>query len=182
MFMNSKNLHALQKTLVTMLFAGLFALSCSAVSWAAEVRIGFVDIQKAIAGTQAFKKKFATFKQSFKKENSVIAAKEERIRKELEKLNKQSFALSPDVKRKKEEKFRKDKLDFERYVQDKNAEFATKEKAITRKILGQMVDVIKKIGKEKNFTMIVESKTALYLTEAIDLTNQVIKSYDRAYK
>ncbi|GIS84758.1 MAG: hypothetical protein CM1200mP16_10580 [Nitrospina sp.] len=69
-------------------------------------------------------------------------------------LNKQSFVLEPELKKKKEDKFRKEKVAFERYVQDQNEEFSKSEKEITQKILVKMMKVIKKIGREKKYTMI----------------------------
>ncbi len=100
----------------------------------------------------------------------------------LEDLNKQSFVLDPKKKKQREEKFRQEKVDFERYVQDKNAEFARKEKELTERVLKQMIEVIRQIGKEKNFTMIVEEKVVLYHDSGHDLTNLAIKQYDRIHK
>ena len=37
------------------------------------------------------------------------------------------------MKKKKEDEFRKEKIEFERYVQDQNADFGKKEKEMTQK-------------------------------------------------
>ncbi|NIQ00899.1 MAG: OmpH family outer membrane protein, partial [Nitrospinaceae bacterium] len=129
-----------------------------------------------------FKRLFAAFKNDYKQQKNIIAAKELRIKKMLEDLNKQSFVLDPKKKKQREEKFRQEKVDFERYVQDKNAEFARKEKELTERVLKQMIEVIRQIGKEKNFTMIVEEKVVLYHDSGHDLTNLAIKQYDRIHK
>ena len=100
----------------------------------------------------------------------------------LEELNKQSFVLDPELKRKKEDQLRKEKIAFERYVQDQNAEFSKKEKEMTQKILRKMMDVIKKIGKEKSYTMILEQKVVLYHDKGNDLTKIATRTYDRTNK
>ena len=100
----------------------------------------------------------------------------------LGELNKQSFVLDPELKRNKEEQLRKEKIAFERYVQDQNTEFGKIEKEMTQKILRKMMDVIKKIGKEKNYTMILEQKVVLYHDKGNDLTKIAIRTYDRANK
>jgi outer membrane protein len=165
------------------LFVGsLLILPISRPASAAGAKIGFVDLQKAVSGTKEWKRNFNSFKSSFKKEKDVIAAKEEKMKKMLENLNKQSFVLDPDLKKKKEEKFRKEKVAFERYVQDKNAEFATKEKEMTGKLLERMITVIKDMGKEKKYTMVIESKALLYHDSSQNLTKEAIKAYDRKYK
>tara|TARA_B100000029_G_C17519131_1_gene939149 strand:+ start:893 stop:1354 length:462 start_codon:yes stop_codon:yes gene_type:complete len=151
-------------------------------SLAAESRIGFVDIQKAVLGTKEWKKNFEIFKKNFAKEKKKIKIRENRIKKMLADLNKQSMVLDPELKKKKEDKFRKEKVAFERYVQDQNEEFSKNEKEITQKILIKMMKVIKKLGKEKKYTMILEEKVVLYHDLGNDLTALATKTYDRSNK
>ena len=151
-------------------------------AFAADSRIGFLNIQKAVSGTKDWKSKFNKFKADFTKEKKRIKIREKKIKVMLENLNKQSYVLDPELKKKKEDAFRKEKIEFERYVQDQNAEFGKKEKEMTQKILIKMVDVVKKIGKEKRYTMIVEEKFALYHDNSIDVTAIATRAYDKANK
>ncbi len=147
--------------------------------YAKDVRIGVIDIQAAVTGTKEWKKEFASFKTKFQKEKLSIAAKEKNLKKLIEDLNKKSMVLSPELKNKKEEALIKKKKNFERYVQDKNEEFAKKEKVITGKILKKMVGIIKKLGESKKFTMILEKKVGLYFDQSVDLTTLAIQTYDK---
>ena len=151
-------------------------------SFAADSRVGFVDVQKAVLNTKEWKKQFEIFKKDFGKEKKKIKARENRIKKMLQDLNKQSFVLNPELKKKKEDQFRKEKIAFERYVQDQNAEFGNNEKAMTQKILQRMMKIIRKIGKEKKYTMILEQKAVLYHDKGNDLTALATKTYDRSRK
>jgi len=164
--------------LIGLVFFGPLAIS----SFAAESRIGFVNIQKAVLGTKEWKKNFEIFKKNFAKEKKKIKVRENRIKKMLADLNKQSMVLDPELKKKKEDKFRKEKVAFERYVQDQNAEFSKSEKEITQKILLKMMKVIQKLGKEKKYTMILEEKVVLYHDRGNDLTALATKVYDRSNK
>ncbi len=146
---------------------------------AKDVRVGVIDIQAAVTGTNEWKKEFASFKTKFQKEKLSIAAKEKNLKKLIEDLNKKSMVLSPELKNKKEEALIKKKKNFERYVQDKNEEFAKKEKTITNKILKKMVGIIKKLGESKKFTMILEKKVGLYFDQSVDLTTLATKTYDK---
>ena len=168
--------------------AGL--LSITLLAWllsfnvvaAEESKIGFIDVQKAISSTKEWKKSFAAFKAKFQKQKGVISQKETKIKKVLEDLNKQSFILDPKLKKKKEDEFRKQKVAFERYVEDQNNDFAKQEKEMTRKFLLQMIEVLQKLGKDLKYTMILEKKSVLYHDKGRDLTDQAIKAYDRKYK
>lgn len=164
--------------LIGLVFFGPLAIS----SFAADSRIGFVDIQKAVLGTKEWKKNFEIFKKDFAKEKKKIKARENRIKKMQEDLTKQSFVLDPELKKKKEDRFRKEKIAFERYLQDQNNEFGKNEKEITQKILLKMMKIIKKIGKEKKYTMILEEKVVLYHDRVNDLTTLATKTYDRNNK
>ena len=171
------------KTVGLLLIVGLFVCGPLAViSFAADSRIGFVDIQKAVSGTKEWKASFNKVKLDFTKEKKKIKAREGKIKKLLGELNKQSFVLNPELKKKKEDRLRKEKVDFERYVQDQNAEFGKKEKEMTQKILRKMMEVIKKIGKEKKYTMILEQKVVLYHDRGNDLTKLATLTYDRVNK
>ena len=171
------------KVFFLLFLAGLFVFVLfPAPSFAAENRVGFVDIQKAVINTKEWKREFEGFKKNFAKEKKKIKAREIRIKKMLEDLNKQSFVLDPELKKKKEDKFRKEKVAFERYVQDQNAEFTKSEKEITQKILLKMMKIIKKIGKDKKYTMILEQKVVLYHDQGNDLTALATKTYDRKNK
>lgn len=149
---------------------------------AADLKIGFINMQEAVSGTKEFKEALNKFKADFEEEKKRIALKEKRVQKLLEEINKQSFVLDPKLKQKKEERFIQEKKDLERYVQDRNDEFARKEQEITNRILKKMLDVIKKIGKQKNLTMILEEKTVFYSDASADLTKLATDTYNRMNK
>ena len=148
-------------------------------SEAKDVRIGVIDIQKAVSGTKEWKKEFRSFKAKFEKEKKSIVAKEGQLKKKIQDFGKQSMVLSPALKKKKENELMKQKKEFERYVQDKNEDFAKQEKEITSKILKKMVLIIKKLGKSKNFTMVLEKKVSIYYDESLDLTSLATRTYDK---
>ena len=156
-----------------------FMFAQATPGYAKDVRVGVIDIQAAVTGTNEWKKEFASFKTKFQKEKLSIVAKEKNLKKMIEDLNKKSMVLSPELKKKKEEVLIKKKKDFERYVQDKNEEFAKSEKAITSIILKKMVKIVKDLGESKKFTMILERKNGLYFDESVDLTALAIRTYNK---
>lgn len=167
----------------SVLLTGLFFFGpMTTTSLAVEKKVGFVDIQKAVISTKEWKRSFENFKKDFAKEKKKIKSREARIKRMLADLNKQSFVLDPELKKKKEDKFRKEKVAFERYVQDQNEEFGKSEKEMTQKILLKMMKVIQKIGKDKKYTMILEQKVVLYHDKGNDLTSLATKTYDRSNK
>ncbi|QPJ63939.1 MAG: OmpH family outer membrane protein [Candidatus Nitrohelix vancouverensis] len=160
----------------------VFALSLFAAPAIADDRIGFIDLQKALSDTKEWKEKSAKFKVEFEREQKMISAREASIAKMLEDINKQSMVMDPELKKKKEEEFRAQSRDFQRYVKDKSDEFSNKEKEMTAELVKKMVDVIQRLGKEKKFTMIVEKKGMLYTDPGKELTPHATRAYDKIYK
>ncbi len=163
-----------------LVFLIFFCLTSSA--FAASGRIGFINLQKAVANTKEWKKQLSGFKQQFKQAQTLIAAREKKIKSMYEEITKQSFVLDPALKKSKEERFRKEKVEFERFVQDKNEEFGRKEKEITEKIIAKMIKVVRKIGAEKKISLIMDEKTLIYSDSGLDITDIAVKTYDRIYK
>ena len=166
----------------TMMFCFLttfFLFTQITPSYAKDVRVGVIDIQAAVSGTKEWKREFASFKTKFEKEKLSIATKEKQLKKIIKDLNKKSSVLNSESKKKKEEELLRRKKNFERYVQDKQEEFAKNEKAITTKILKKMIKVVKKLGESRKFTMILDKKVGLYFDQSVDVTALATRAYDK---
>ena len=175
---NLKGFYVLKLGVLIVMGALIFAAVDAA---AADVKIGFVNIQKAITETKEFKKSQIKFRMEIKKEKGIIEARKKRVEEMLKELNKQSFVLNPELKKKKEESFLKEKKSFERYVQDRDEEFNRKEKIALDKISKKMLEVLKQLGKQKKLTMVIEKKRVFYSDSALDLTSLATKTYNRLY-
>lgn len=158
------------------------AWNLSPVLAAEKVRFGFIDFQKAVSSTKEFKREIAAFQKDFQKEQTIIAKKEKRIKKIFDDLSKQSFVLDPNLKQEKEDRFRKQQKDFERYIQDRKEEFARKEKQMLDEIINKMKRIVRKIGKERKIGLIMDQSTVLYYAAESDLTDLAVRTYDRNHK
>lgn len=116
------------------------------------------------------------------KEQATISQQEAELKKRLDQLNKQGFVLSPELKKKKESEFIARKKELERYVQDKNEEFGRKEQEVTMQVTKRMMDVIQTVGKKNKFTLIVEMGATFYFDNAMDVTDEVIRVYNKNHK
>ncbi len=170
--------------LLTAVVMGL-VLSVAPAAYSAkekDPKIGFINIKKAVADTNEFKRIKGDFDRRFQKEQKTIAVREEEVKKLFEELNKQGFVLSPELKKQKEANFIEKKKALERYVQDKNEEFSQMEKEITAKITKRMLDVLKNLGKKRKFTLIIEKAATFYFDNAQDVTKTAVSAYNKSYK
>ena len=162
-----------------MIVVGLMGFASQAS--AADLKIGFINIQKAITETKEFKKSQIKFQVELKKEKGIIDARKKKVENMLRELNKQGFVLNPELKKAKEESFLREKKEFERYVQDREEEFKRSEKKVIDKISKNMLEVLKQLGKRKKLTMVIEKKAVFYSDSALDLTHLAVKTYDKLH-
>jgi outer membrane protein len=165
----------------TVLLAALvitaFALSSAS---AADLKIAYVDLQKALNESTAGKKAKEKFTAEVKKAEAEITRRKEEVERLGGSLEKQGSMLKDDVKAEKEKEFIQAQKDYERKLKDYKDELQIKDAQYTRGILADLVDIIKKYGRDNNYTIIFErSETVLlYATDSLDITEKIISIYD----
>lgn len=147
-----------------------------------DLKLGYVDLQKALTESSAGKKAFASLKEEFNKKQQDLHKKEEELKEIQADLNKQGSVLSESARKDKEENYKRLLKDYKRYVGDSEQEIQAREKEYTERILKALVDVIQKYGQDKGFSMIWEKKGIIYAPDKVDLTNEIIKAYDGSKK
>jgi outer membrane protein len=144
-------------------------------------KIGYIDVQRVLARSAAG----VAAREQLEKERAGIQRDMDGRRQELEKLRdeieKKGPLMTADARREKQEQFERKRRDAARAADDFQKELEKKEAALLQKVLQEVGDVIEKVGKEKSYYMIVEKRNAgvLYATTDADLTDEVIRAYDR---
>ena len=157
------------------------ALSFSA---AAEVKIGLVNIQRVITSIGEGKSVMKTLEKSFKSKQKEIKAEEEAIKKLQQDYQKQSSLLSDKAKAKKEDEIRQKIGSLQRKTMDYQKNIQNQEKELKKPILEKLKPVIDEVSKSKSVAMTFEvsSSPVVYAQKQIDITEDVIKAYDKKHK
>jgi len=166
----------------------LFLLLCMclilpAYAQAAEVnKIGIIDLQKVLNECESGKKAKTDLEALIKSKEAVIEKKANEIEKLKSELQKQASALSSDAKKNKEDELEKLLRDYQRTVQDSQAEIKKKEGELTESIIKGVHGIVERIGKEGGYTLIIEKSLVLYTNDELDITDTVIKEYNKSKK
>jgi outer membrane protein len=148
---------------------------------AGAAKIGYIDVQRVLARSAAG----VAAREQLEKERATIQKDMDGRRQELEKLRdeieKKGALMTADARRDKQEQFERKRRDAARAADDYQKELEKKEGQLLQKVLQEMGGVIEKVGKEKNYYMIVEKRNAgvLYAATDADLTDEIIRAYDR---
>jgi outer membrane protein len=167
---------------VGVMAAGVSAQSAAAPATVpASMKIGYIDVQRVLARSAAG----VAAREQLEKERAGIQKEMDGRRQELEKLRdeieKKGPLMTADARRDKQEQFDRKRRDAARAADDYQKELEKREATLLQKVLQDMGGIIERVGKEKNYFMIVEKRNAgvLYATTDADLTDEVIRAYDR---
>lgn len=144
------------------------------------LKIGFIDLQRALLESEAGKKAKMDLESLEKSKKAVIDEKVKSINKVEEELGKQLSVLSAEARKVKEEELEKLQRDFQRLVADARTELQKKETELAEAILKDMSEVVEEFGREEGYTIIFRSEVILHANKELDLTDLLIKKFNES--
>ena len=165
-----------QYTIMGLVFASLTAFAAQA----AETKIGYIDMQKAIQETAAGKKAKKELEAEFNKKKKDLEKKEADIKKMHEDFEKRSMAMNEDARAKKQAEIRTEMGKYQETAGKAQMEIQKRERDLTQPIVTKLRSIIDEIAKKEDFTVILEKaeNSVMWAKKDIDLTERVIKAYD----
>lgn len=165
------------------LTALLFCLICiPAIAWGQEaIKIGYVDLQRALNESEAGKKAKESFKTEVDHMEQSLEKRKSEVEKLKDELEKKGLLLREEERDTLERDYRQKLRDFERLYKDSQQELQIKDRDMTGRILEELRQVIQGMGEQGSYTVILEGNNTvvLYGAKAIDLTDTVIKAYNQ---
>jgi outer membrane protein len=146
----------------------------------AEVKIGYVDVQRAVMSVEegkSVKKKLETFA---KKKKEELEKAQDDLKTRKEELEKQASLMPDDLKRKKVTEFQQKVAEFQEAYLKSEKELATKQAELSKPILEKLEKIINALAKEQNYDVIVEKSAVLFAKNNFDLTDEIIGRYNSA--
>jgi outer membrane protein len=147
---------------------------------AETVKFGAVDIQKVLNESENGKKAKSDLEVLIKSKQTTIDEKGRAIEKMKADIEKQASVLSAEARKSKEDELEKQVREYQRLVQDSQAEIKKKESEFTDSILKDIRNIIDKIGEQEGYTLIIEKGMVIYTNKDIDITDMVLKKYDES--
>jgi outer membrane protein len=151
---------------------------------AADLKVGCVDIQKAVNECNAGKEAKKAITKEVEKFQRLIADKQKELQTMKESLDKQSPMLNPEARATKEKEYQSKLREFQRWGEDSQNEINQKRVEMERNISIGLQKVIQKVGADESYTFILEKNETivLFASKAIDITDRVLKAFDAGKK
>lgn len=159
-------------------------LAGSATVAKAEVKIGVVDLQRAINETEDGRQAKRRLKKLFDERQQSLDAKQQSLKAQKESLERQQDVLSEDALRKKVEQYQADLMDLQNEYMQYQQELQGKEAELTQKILEKMQAILRRIGQTDGYTLIMEANEGgvVWVPSNLDLTDVLIQRYNKQAK
>lgn len=148
---------------------------------AQEIKIGYVDLQRALNDSEAGRKAKEEFKKQVDKLQVDLKRKKDELDNLKDRLEKKALVMKEDERREMEKDYQRKLRDFERDYKDSQGELQLKDNELTRDLLLELQGVIAEYGKNGKYTVILElsSSSVLYGDPSVDLTDQIITAYNK---
>jgi outer membrane protein len=166
------------------LVIGMILLGWLGSAWAADSKIAYVDIQRAINECNAGKDAKKAITKEVEKFQRLIADRQKELQAMKESFEKQALMLTPDARTNKEKEYQNKLREFQRWGEDSQNELNQKRVEMERNISIALVKVIQKIGADDGYTLIFEKNEniVLFASKTIDITDRAIKAFDAQKK
>jgi len=138
-------------------------------------KVGYVDMDRVFDEYTETQKASQELNKEITSRRKEITKLENEIDTLREELNTQEALLSKEERLKRAQEINQKILDLQKYVRDVEMDLARKEETMTRKLITEILSVIKKVGEKEGYTLILRKDSLLYGEEGMDLTGEVIK-------
>lgn len=167
----------------------LLGLCQGAAGQAAEtLKVGVIDQQAVMEQTKAGKRAIGALKAFSTTRQRIISTDDVELKKLEQELTAQDGGLSESAKQEKQEQFRAKFESYQRRVQEFNREVQAKQKEVAEEFQKKIAQAAAAVAKKAGYAVVLEKgsdatmKIVLYQRDAIDLTDEVAKEFDRRHK
>ncbi len=161
-------------------FIVLFLFQSGALA-AGAPKIGVVDVQRLQKESTAFRKLAADLKRKIQDMQLKLDKERGALREFEEEFKKQSMMLSLDAQGDKKRTLGKKRRKLKYLADDFTQDMKAIESEVMQRFGMEIRKIVQKIGQEESFTLIFEKRSigVMYNGGAIDVTDKVIKAYDK---
>jgi outer membrane protein len=160
-------------------------VSASGAIAADAFKMGVIDPQAVLERSKAGKKALDGLKEYVSTRQKLLSRDEEELRSTEKTLKESAAKLSEGEKKEKEAQFRTKIQEYQKRAQEFNQELQGKQKELVDDYMKRIASATQTVAEKGGFSIVVDKgseqtiKIVIYSKETIDLTDQVIKEFDR---
>jgi outer membrane protein len=159
---------------------------CSAVLGVAQIasaqpKIAVINLQRAVLESAEIKKADADMQARYKPRSAAIEQLQKDIAGIAQQLQTNAGKFTAQAEAELTAQGQKKQRDLQRLQEDLQADVERERNDILQKSGTKMSDIVKKLAEEKGYDLVVDMSTSVYFKPAMEITNDAIAAYDKAY-
>lgn len=149
----------------------------------ADVKLGYVDLQRALLEVAEGQAAKARLKGEMDKKKGELDAEQAKLTDDKAVLDKQGAMMSEEVRTQKFSDWQKRLYEVMQKAQRVQAELQEKERTELKKIFERMDLIIAAIAQREGLTMVFEKTDSglVYAPPSLDLTNELVRTYNERH-
>jgi Skp family chaperone for outer membrane proteins len=166
------------KRIVTLLVLGTL-ISSPVLAQEKSNSIAVVDMKRILAESTAAKAVRTKIGKKRDQYQAAITKKEEKLREDYQKLERQRSILAPEAVEAKHAEFQKSRSELKKDLQNKRSKLALANAQALEKIQQVVEEVITNLARERGFVMALPRSQIIFAEKELDITNDVVKSLNK---
>lgn len=144
----------------------------------ADVRLAYVDIQRALNECRAGREAKIKFRGRVERLQSQLESEQQGVERLKQELQTKGPLMQPDQRQNIEDEYTKKVRQFQDDYKNSQEELRQRDNEITGAIVRDLAMVVRQVGEKDGYTMIMEKGSLLWAVPSIDITDQVVRAYD----
>jgi outer membrane protein len=144
----------------------------------ADVRLAYVDIQRALNDCRNGKSAKAEFRGRLERVQSQLQGEQSDVQRLKDELEKKGSLMQPDQRQSLEQQYTRKLRDFQDDYKNTRDTLQEKDNEITGAIVRDLATIVRQIGQKNGYTMVMEKGNLLWAVPSVDITDDVIRNYD----
>ena len=146
------------------------------------VKIGVINMQKVVRQSHEGKKAMEKLNKKFETLQKQLQKKQSELKAFKEDLEKKAPLMREEARAEKERQYKKMLREYKDQSDDAQYEMRQMEQKVMETILKKLEKVVRKIAKDKGYTIILEKNMPglYYVSPDADITQEIISAYDKS--
>jgi outer membrane protein len=144
----------------------------------ADVKLAYVDIQRALNDCRNGKSAKAEFRGRLERVQSQLEGEQSEVQRLKDELEKKGPLMQPDQRESLEQEYTRKLRDFQDDYKNTRDSLQEKDNEITGAIVRDLATIVRQIGQRSGYTAVLEKGNLLWAIPSIDITDEVIRNYD----
>ncbi len=145
----------------------------------AQVKVGIINMQRAVLGTEDIKKASSDMQTKFKPRQDQLDKLQKDMADIQAKLQSQQVPAAAQVDLTAEGQ--RKQREAQRISEDLQADVERERTDILQRASQRMAEVVKKLAEDKGFDVIVDTTTTVFYKPALEVTEEAMAAYNKAY-